>query len=62
MVETVVPENTGVTERRRDADMLESMKQMREDAAGPSHPEVGPVAGKAQTEEVVAEVVPDGSY
>ena len=39
------PENTGVTEMWGDADMPESMKEMSEDAARPSHPEVGPVAG-----------------
>ena len=61
-METVALESTDVTDRWGDADMSESMMEMSEDAAEPSHPEGGPVAGEAQTEEVVAEVAPDGSY
>ena len=53
---TVVPESTEVTERWRDASMPEYLLEMSEDAAEPSHPEDGHVAG-----EVVAEVVPDES-
>ena len=42
--------------------MPESIMETSEGAAEASHPEGGLVAGEAKTEEVVAEVVPDGSY
>ena len=45
--EAVVPESTDVTEGRGDADMPESMMETSEDAAEPSLPGVGPVAGEA---------------